>query len=76
MHMQTSILTTGYTDYLSDSAKLSLAIDNVLKPLVDVGGEYYGKVKVIMRLQVQPWHATSTFTHEAGLAVSGSNPYV
>jgi hypothetical protein len=54
----------------SDSAKLSLAIDNVLKPLVDAGGQYYGKVKVIMRLQVQPWHATSTYTHEAALAVS------
>ncbi|KAG0698701.1 hypothetical protein DFH29DRAFT_940337 [Suillus ampliporus] len=59
-----------FLDYVCPfSAKLSFAIDNILKPLVDVGGLYYGKVKVIMRLQVQPWHATSTYTHEAGLAL-------
>jgi len=64
-----------FLDYVCPfSAKLSLAIDNVLKPLVDVGGLYYGKVKVIMRLQVQPWHATSTYTHEAGLAVVRAAP--
>ena len=48
---------------------MSRAIDTVLKPLVDNGGKYDGKVKVIMRLQVQPWHASSTYTHEAALAV-------
>ncbi|KAG1760725.1 hypothetical protein EDD22DRAFT_899936 [Suillus occidentalis] len=59
-----------FLDYVCPfSAKLSFAIDSILKPLVDVGGLYYGKVKVIMRLQVQPWHATSTYTHEAALAV-------
>jgi len=64
-----------FLDYVCPfSAKLSFAIDNVLKPLVDVGGQYYGKVKVIMRLQVQPWHATSTYTHEAGLAVARAAP--
>ncbi|KAG2054925.1 hypothetical protein BDR06DRAFT_954842 [Suillus hirtellus] len=64
-----------FLDYVCPfSAKLSFAIDNVLKPLVDVGGLYYGKVKVIMRLQVQPWHATSTYTHEAGLAVVRAAP--
>ncbi|KAG1805653.1 uncharacterized protein BJ212DRAFT_1486214 [Suillus subaureus] len=64
-----------FLDYVCPfSAKLSLAIDSILKPLVDVGGPYYGKVKVIMRLQVQPWHATSTYTHEAGLAVVRAAP--
>ncbi|KAG1735455.1 hypothetical protein EDB19DRAFT_1854086 [Suillus lakei] len=64
-----------FLDYVCPfSAKLSFAIDSVLKPLVDVGGLYYGKVKVIMRLQVQPWHATSTYTHEAGLAVVRAAP--
>ncbi|OJA17710.1 hypothetical protein AZE42_07450 [Rhizopogon vesiculosus] len=64
-----------FLDYVCPfSAKLSFAIDDVLKPLVDVGGQYYGKVKVIMRLQVQPWHATSTYTHEAGLAVARAAP--
>ncbi|KAG2099316.1 hypothetical protein BD769DRAFT_1511561 [Suillus cothurnatus] len=64
-----------FLDYVCPfSAKLSYAIDSTLKPLVDVGGLYYGKVKVIMRLQVQPWHATSTYTHEAGLAVVRAAP--
>ncbi len=52
------------------SAKMMATIDTVLKPLVNEGGQYYGKVKVIFRPQVQPWHATSTYTHEAGFAVS------
>jgi len=49
---------------------MSRAIDSVLKPLFDVGGKYDGKVKVVIRLQVQPWHSSSTLTHEAALAVS------
>ncbi|KAJ3832769.1 hypothetical protein F5878DRAFT_646495 [Lentinula raphanica] len=32
------------------------------------GGKYGGKVKVIFRPHVQPWHASSTLVHEAGLA--------
>ncbi|KAJ6520957.1 hypothetical protein B0H19DRAFT_1204364 [Mycena capillaripes] len=51
------------------SAKLSLAIDSVLVPLLGPGGKYHGKVKAIFRPQVQPWHGASTFVHEAGLAV-------
>ena len=51
------------------SAKMAKAIDTILKPLFEQGGAYAGKVKVIFRLQVQPWHATSTLTHESGLAV-------
>ena len=49
---------------------MALTIDNVLKPLFDAGGKYAGKVKVIFRPQVQPWHASSTLTHESALAVS------
>ena len=52
------------------SAKMVLAIDGVLKPLLSPGGQYDGRVKIIFRNQVQPWHAASTFVHEAGLAVS------
>ncbi|EGO02389.1 hypothetical protein SERLA73DRAFT_86683 [Serpula lacrymans var. lacrymans S7.3] len=64
-----------FLDYVCPySAKLSLAINNVLKPLLDAGGKYDGKVKAIIRLQVQPWHASSTFTHEAGLAVARVSP--
>ena len=45
-------------------------IETILKPLLGPGGKYENKVKIIIRLQVQPWHASSTLTHEAGLAVS------
>lgn len=51
------------------SAKISRTMDSLLKPLFDQGGKYSGKVKLIARLQVQPWHASSTLTHEAALAV-------
>ena len=52
------------------SAKMANKIETILKPLLGPNGKYEGKVKVIVRLQVQPWHASSTLTHEAGLAVS------
>ncbi|TBU33053.1 hypothetical protein BD311DRAFT_474508 [Dichomitus squalens] len=64
-----------FLDYVCPfSAKLSLAIDSVLQPLFAPGGKYAGKVKVIFRNQVQPWHASSTFVHEAGLAVARIAP--
>ncbi|KZT29378.1 hypothetical protein NEOLEDRAFT_1107084 [Neolentinus lepideus HHB14362 ss-1] len=64
-----------FLDYVCPfSAKLALAIDSVLKPALDTGGKYEGKVKAIFRLQVQPWHASSTFTHEAGLAAARVAP--
>ncbi|SJL02485.1 uncharacterized protein ARMOST_05813 [Armillaria ostoyae] len=59
-----------FLDYVCPfSAKLALTIDAVLKPLFGPGGKYDGKVKAIFRPQVQPWHGSSTFTHEAGLAL-------
>ena len=45
-----------------------------VKPLIEDGGKYYGKVKVIIRQQVQPWHGSSTFVHEIVLAVSFIKP--
>jgi len=64
-----------FLDYVCPfSAKLSLAIDRVLKPYFAPGGKYDGKVKAIIRLQVQPWHASSIFTHEAALAVARVSP--
>jgi hypothetical protein len=51
------------------SAKMARAIDGVLRPLLASGGKYDRKVKVIFRNQVQPWHASSTYVHEASLAV-------
>ena len=58
------------TDAFFYSAKIANKIETILKPLLGPGGKYEGKVKVIVRLHVQPWHASSTLTHEAGLAVS------
>lgn len=52
------------------SAKMANKIETILKPLLGPGGKYEAKVKVIFRLQVQPWHSSSTLTHEAGLAAS------
>ncbi|KAF9816519.1 hypothetical protein IEO21_04047 [Rhodonia placenta] len=64
-----------FLDYVCPySAKIALAIDGVLKPLLGPGGKYAGKVKVIFRPQVQPWHASSTYVHEAGLAVARVAP--
>ncbi|KAK7050020.1 hypothetical protein VNI00_005451 [Paramarasmius palmivorus] len=53
---------------------MALAIENILKPLFSQGGKYDGKVKVVFRNQVQPWHGSSTFVHEAGLAVAKVSP--
>jgi len=43
-----------------------------LRPLVT--GSLKDKVKIILRLQPQPWHASSMLTHEAVLAVSRVAP--
>ncbi|OCH94281.1 hypothetical protein OBBRIDRAFT_789416 [Obba rivulosa] len=51
------------------SKKMAFAIETILDPLLGEGGRYNGKVHIIFRPQVQPWHASSTFTHEAALAV-------
>ncbi|GLB34163.1 putative thioredoxin [Lyophyllum shimeji] len=53
---------------------MASTIDIVLKPLLNPGGKYAGKVKVIIRLHVQPWHASSTWTHESALAVLRASP--
>ncbi|KAF9256016.1 hypothetical protein L218DRAFT_911717 [Marasmius fiardii PR-910] len=64
-----------FLDYVCPfSAKMALAIENVLRPLLGQGGKYEGKVKLIFRNQVQPWHGSSTFVHEAGLAVARVSP--
>jgi len=63
-----------FWDYVCPfSAKMAQNITPVLA-LFRKGGQYYGKVKVIVRLQVQPWHGSSTFTHEAALAVARVAP--
>ncbi|KZT42925.1 hypothetical protein SISSUDRAFT_1014938 [Sistotremastrum suecicum HHB10207 ss-3] len=64
-----------FVDYICPySAKLAKAIETSVKPLIAPKGKYGGKVKVIFRNQVQPWHGSSTFVHEAGLAVARVSP--
>ncbi|KAF9462067.1 hypothetical protein BDZ94DRAFT_1220615 [Collybia nuda] len=64
-----------FLDYVCPfSAKMALAIENILRPLLGPDGKYDGKVKIIVRLQVQPWHSSSTLTHEAALAVARVSP--
>ncbi|TRM67839.1 hypothetical protein BD626DRAFT_479990 [Schizophyllum amplum] len=55
-------------------AKTAITIDNVLRPMLGQGGKYDGRVKAIFRLHPQPWHASSTLTHEAALAVLKAYP--
>ncbi|KJA29665.1 hypothetical protein HYPSUDRAFT_174441 [Hypholoma sublateritium FD-334 SS-4] len=64
-----------FVDYVCPySAKIALRLDRVLAPLLAPGGAYAGKVKVILRLHPQPWHAVSTLVHEAALAVLRVSP--
>jgi len=64
-----------FVDYVCPfSARLAKKVETIIKPLLGPGSKYEGKVKVIIRLHAQPWHASSTLTHEAGLAVLRASP--
>ncbi|KAF9509612.1 hypothetical protein BS47DRAFT_1377581 [Hydnum rufescens UP504] len=66
-----------WLDYVCPfSAKLFInALDPIIKPAVtNEDGHLKDRVKVIIRLQVQPWHASSTLTHEAAIAVGRVAP--
>ena len=52
-----------------DSSWLLKEHGKAVKPLIESGGKYDGRVKAIIRQQVQPWHHASTFIHEVALAV-------
>ncbi|KAG9103466.1 hypothetical protein FRC06_010574 [Ceratobasidium sp. 370] len=57
------------------SAKIFFkAIDPILKPAFAESGKHAGKVRILIRLQPQPWHISSTFQHEAALAVGRVAP--
>lgn len=49
------------------SKKMFNTVYNDVFPLVQE--KYPGKVQFIFRQQIQPWHPSSTLTHEAGVAV-------
>ncbi|KAI7883352.1 hypothetical protein K492DRAFT_229641 [Lichtheimia hyalospora FSU 10163] len=62
-----------YLDYVCPfSAKIYKRIREQVWPYVEQN--YSGKLQLIFRQQVQPWHATSTLVHEAALAVEKVDP--
>ncbi|KAJ6784246.1 hypothetical protein PWT90_09573 [Aphanocladium album] len=64
-----------YLDYTCPfSAKLFRALQTVVMPLVQANPAWSKNLAVIFRQQVQPWHPSSTLTHEAGLAVLQLQP--
>ncbi|QRV93828.1 thioredoxin [Ceratobasidium sp. AG-Ba] len=60
--------------YLGNAKIFLKAIDPILKPAFGESGKYAGKVRIVLRLQPQPWHGSSTFLHEAALAVGRTAP--
>jgi hypothetical protein len=59
------------TQFLRRNRKTSAKMARVIDSLKDdvFQNQYADCIKVIFRPQVQPWHASSTFTHEAAIAV-------
>lgn len=63
-----------YLDYVCPfSAKLFRTFNKSVVPLIQDKFTSPG-VRVIFRQQIQPWHPSSTLTHEAGVAVLQSAP--
>lgn len=57
-----------YLDYVCPfSAKLYKTFYSSVKPVIEK--QYASKLQVIFRQHIQPWHPSSTLTHEAGAAV-------
>jgi len=57
-----------YLDYVCPfSAKLFNTVYTSVRPII--AEKYQSKLQVIFRQQIQPWHPSSTLTHEAGAAV-------
>ncbi|KAF2222443.1 thioredoxin-like protein [Elsinoe ampelina] len=62
-----------YLDYVCPfSKKMFNTVYTSVLPLVEQ--KYQAKVQIIFRQQIQPWHPSSTLTHEAGVAVLQTNP--
>jgi len=51
------------------SAKIYRALQSTVIPLIKSNPAYASSLEIIFRQQVQPWHPSSTLTHEAALAV-------
>lgn len=64
-----------YLDYVCPfSAKIFKTIYTGLAPLIAKNYSGSPGVRVIFRQQIQPWHPSSTLTHEAGVAVLRTAP--
>ncbi|KAI1819770.1 thioredoxin-like protein [Xylaria intraflava] len=59
-----------FLDYVCPySAKQFNTIYNVIAPLIRSNPKWAGSVQFIFRQHIQPWHPSSTLTHEAAVAV-------
>ncbi|KAI0976766.1 hypothetical protein F4678DRAFT_414430 [Xylaria arbuscula] len=64
-----------FLDYVCPfSAKQFNTVYNVVAPLVRSNPKWASNVQFIFRQQIQPWHPSSTLTHEAALAVLQTTP--
>lgn len=64
-----------YLDYVCPfSAKLFNTFYNSVAPKIRNDPKLAGKVQVLLRQQVQPWHPSSTLVHESALAVEQLSP--
>jgi len=62
-----------YLDYVCPfSAKMFKTVYTQVFPLIEKS--YASKVQILFRPQIQPWHPSSTLTHEAGIAVLKLDP--
>ena len=59
-----------YLDYVCPySAKIFATLDGTVAPLIRANPAWASLVEIIFRQHIQPWHPSSTLTHEAGVAV-------
>ncbi|KAK5631543.1 hypothetical protein RRF57_007257 [Xylaria bambusicola] len=64
-----------FLDYVCPfSAKQFNTVYNVVAPLIRSNPKWASSVQFIFRQQIQPWHPSSTLTHEAAAAVLQLNP--
>jgi hypothetical protein len=73
-HSQSPHTLEIYLDYVCPfSAKIFRTLSEHVVPLLQKSYREPG-VRIIFRQQIQPWHPSSTLTHEAGVAVSRLAP--
>ncbi|KAH8158282.1 hypothetical protein CIB48_g9965 [Xylaria polymorpha] len=64
-----------FLDYVCPfSARQFNTVYNVVAPLIRSNPQWASSVQFIFRQQIQPWHPSSTLTHEAAVAVLQAAP--